>query len=70
VRIRSVGFTMLRSTGKFENDRAEVVVDLDSDSEFEVALEIAKARCEQALGLKKNERLAARERGVVRVDRW
>ena len=68
MRIRSIRFAMVRVHAQFENNRAEVEVELDNDGEFEVALEIAMARCEQALGLK-TPSVNARNRGTIHTRR-
>jgi hypothetical protein len=49
MKIKSLTYAMLRVTGKFENDRAEVEVEIDESDDFESAVAFAKLQCERAL---------------------
>ena len=52
MKIKTVSYSMLRKTSNYENDRAEVVVELEKGDTFESATLRAKQLCETALVLK------------------
>lgn len=55
MKVTSVRYAMLRVTGKFENDRAEVEVELGPKDTVEAAYKYAVAQCQ--LGLQTGQRV-------------
>lgn len=51
MQIRRITYAMLRVTGKFENDRAEVEVEINPEDNIWDAAMLAKQRCEEILML-------------------
>ncbi len=49
MKITQVSYQMLRVTKQFENDRAEVVIQLDEGDNVQEALEKARLECDTAL---------------------
>ena len=47
--ISHIEYKMLRVTGKFENDSAEVTVQLEEGEDVGTAVKMAKKACEKAL---------------------
>lgn len=52
MKVKEVRYEMLRVTGRFENDRAGVTVELERGDTVEKATEKAKAECEKMLGIR------------------
>ena len=49
MKVTEVKYSMLRVTRQYENGRVEVVVQLDTDEDVQVALEKARKECDDAL---------------------
>jgi len=49
MKISKITYSMLRMTGKFENDRTEVTVELSDDESVADAVRMAKTACMKAL---------------------
>lgn len=49
MKVKTLTYAMLRKTDQFENDRAEVTVDLGPRDTFEDAVDLAKSKCCEAL---------------------
>ena len=54
--VSKITYSMLRVINRFENDRAEVTVEITSADQVEEAIALAKQTCEDALKLKKQYR--------------
>ncbi len=53
MKVRSISYSMLRKTTTYENDRAEVTLELELGDSFESAVERAKELCTEALSAPK-----------------
>lgn len=60
-KLKTIGYSMLRKTELYENDRAEVTLELDPGDSLESATDQAKACCEIMLGRKSTLEEQARE---------
>ena len=77
MKVTQVTYGMLRVTRQYENDRAEVVVQIEEGDNIQAALEKARAECDTALaagrdaGLrdKLKEKMATPE-GRVELERF
>lgn len=53
MKIKTVSYAMLRVTRQFENDRVEVVIELDPKDKIDEVFRRAKAECLLALNTKR-----------------
>ena len=50
MKVKTIRYAMLRVTGQYENDRAEVEIELEDGDPPAVVIERAKRLCREALG--------------------